>query len=166
MARISGDHRKLAHWLLHRDCSIAVIKQKDEFPGDGEEVEDADKSAVGWTSLQFIEWQASKLGAALLIPKIAAIHSIYSIQIGLSVPLRQGVIYENKEPEGRAESDRHLGLVAQEFGVSKTVARIRLTDLSLYHQQQQRPYRTGRAENPFLSIGRDFGSPPEREPMD
>ena len=149
---------EFAHWLLHRDCEIAAIKLQEKFPDDSDEAENPDKLDSGWTSLQFIEWQASKFAAALLIPKMAAIRAIYSVQTDLSIPLRKGVIYENTTAGGRAESEQQLELVAKIFEVSKTVTRIRLADLSLYHQQTPKSRPASGPGNHFSQLGKNIRS--------
>lgn len=139
---------EFAHWVLHRDCAIAAIRAKKSFPEDG--TEEAEFSNLRWTSLQWIEWQASKLVAAMLIPKAAAIIAIWTVQSELAINTRKGLLYENSNLSGRVETMAQLSRVSEMFGVSKTVAKIRLRDIGLYHQQTPSEIRTNRsARNPF-----------------
>jgi Zn-dependent peptidase ImmA (M78 family) len=127
---------EVAHWLLHRDCKIAAIRAGESFPDDDEQTEQIDAADIGWTSLQWIEWQANKLAAALLIPKEPAIQAIYSLETELGINTQKGIIYENPTPGSRIETYTLLDRIAALFGVSKTVTRIRLTDLQLFQKQK------------------------------
>lgn len=150
---------EVSHWLLHRDCNITAIKEREQFPDDDDETEDIDKSLQGWTALQWLEWQASKLAGALLIPRLAAHLTLVGLQkdMGFSES-RLGVIYENSSAEGRAESAEQIEWVAKLFDVSKTVTRIRLSNLGLYRKQDGEPSRVGKAHNPFGSLTALIGS--------
>lgn len=150
---------EVAHWLLHRDCDITAIKEREQFPDDDDETEDLDKSVQGWSALQWLEWQASKLAGALLIPRLAVRNTLVSVQkeMGFSQN-RLGVIYENSSTEGRAESLEQIERIAKLFDVSKTVTRIRLSTLGMYRKQDSDPNRMGKAHNPFNSLTALLGS--------
>ncbi len=150
---------EVAHWLLHRDCDITAIKEREQFPDDDDETEDIDKSAQGWTALQWLEWQASKLAGALLIPRLAAHNTLVGLQkdMGFSQN-RLGAIFENSSTEGRAESAEQIEWIAKLFDVSKTVTRIRLSNLGMYKKQDGEPCRVGKAHNPFSSLSALIGS--------
>lgn len=144
---------EVAHWLLHRDCDIAAIRSNENLPDDDEETEQIDASLTTWTSLEWIEWQANKLAAALLIPTRAAINAIYALQGDMAINTRKGIIYKNSGVQGSIETHAQIIKIAALFGVSNTVARIRLKDLGLYHEQvpsKQQPDRM--PQNPFSSI--------------
>lgn len=149
---------EFAHWLLHRDCSITIIKGREQFPDDGDETEGIDKSILGWSAIDWLEWQASKLAGALLIPRLAAYNSIVGLQREMGITVRHGIIYENPTPESRAESEEQIERIAKFFDVSKTVTRIRLADLGMYQQQVNEPARTGKTHNPFTSVTTLMGS--------
>ncbi len=148
---------EFAHWLLHRDCSITAIKDREQFPDDGDESEGIDKFILGWSATDWLEWQASKLAACLLMPKVATQNTLAGVQREMDIPVRRGIIYENLTPQGRAESDEQITWVAKLFDVSKTVARIRLADLGMYEQQEKKIERVGKAHNPFTSINPLWG---------
>lgn len=150
---------EVAHWLLHRDCDISAIKEREQFPDDDDETEDIDKSVQGWTALQWLEWQASKLAGALLIPRLAAHNTLVGLQkeMGFSQN-RLGAIFENSSTEGRAESAEQIEVIAKLFDVSKTVTRIRLSNLGIYKKQDAEPSRVGKAHNPFKSMSALIGS--------
>lgn len=149
---------EVAHWLLHRDCSITSIKEREQFPDDGEDAEEIDKSVLGWSALHWLEWQASKLAGALLIPRAAAHNTIIGLQNNMGIALNRGIIFQNPTPESRAESEEQIEWVAKLFDVSKTVTRIRLADLGMYQRQVDEPVRIGRAHNPFASVTTLLGS--------
>jgi len=128
---------EFAHWLLHRDCSIHATREKEQLPDDGDDAEDIDQSVLGWSGLEWLEWQASKLAAALLIPSVAVRIAILPMQRDMGIVLNQGIIFENPTPGNRLECEEQIARVAKSFDVSKTVTRFRLLNLGFYPRRRQ-----------------------------
>jgi hypothetical protein len=127
---------ELGHWLLHRECNISAMKERELFPEDDEYAEEFSSSVdPAWSSLDFIEWQASTFAAAVLLPFAAACAAILEVQEQLGIAMLKGVIYENVTPEGKALADQQVKAVAERFDVSQMATRIRLKNCKLYHEQ-------------------------------
>lgn len=125
-----------AHWLLHRDVSVGRIRSAEATFDDDESREQQGHPGFSRSPMEWIEWQASTLAAALLIPSTTAPVSIAEIH-EVEIPTRRAplVIYCNTSPEGRTETSIKLGIFGAKYGVSKTVAKIRLKRLGLYVEQ-------------------------------
>jgi Zn-dependent peptidase ImmA (M78 family) len=127
---------EVAHWILHRDCSIATIRENSAMPDDDDATTEAITLPIDRTPLQWVEWQASALAAAMLIPEVAANLAVNRVHKQIFQTIRQpDVIYNNMTPGNVLEASTKLGLVADMFCVSKTVATIRLKHLKLYEEQ-------------------------------
>lgn len=129
---------EIAHWILHRGCAIKDLRNKDAMPDDDVSMDNPPVPVFERTPLQWIEWQASALAAAILIPEEAAKLAVRAAHRSQFQTRRQnGLIYNNGSPSAVLEADVKLGLVAEMFGVSKTVTRIRLKHLELYEEQDR-----------------------------
>lgn len=128
---------EFAHWVLHRDCDLIKIRASDSFPSDDEQTETRPAPKNTRPSMDWIEWQANYLAASILIPPIAAVNCIIDIHTN-ELPTNRQIrrIYKNLNQP--AEAEHALSLVAQRFGVSKTVMRIRLKAIGLYEEQKPR----------------------------
>jgi Zn-dependent peptidase ImmA (M78 family) len=82
------------------------------------------------TDRQWIEWQANKFAAALLLPRPILKRTLVAIQNILEVP-NPGHIYVDDQPANLRDFDATIAQLSAHLGASKTMVRIRLTDLDL-----------------------------------
>lgn len=129
---------EFAHWLLHRDCPLKELREAESFPDDDAERESMNHPRWSRGPLEWIEWQANALASAILVPRQQAAIAVLNVNAThFPTHRQQHLIFKNLTPAGRGEADIKLGVVAEAFGVSKTVTRIRLSRLGLYQEQPQ-----------------------------
>lgn len=112
---------------------------RDQTRDQLEDDEPIADSILGWSALEWLEWQANKLAGIILMPASAILLAIEKVQNQEGIVRQRGRIFQNHSQQGKLEASRHLALVANEFQVSKTVAKIRLSDLQLFEIQPSPP---------------------------
>ncbi|MFN8286915.1 MAG: ImmA/IrrE family metallo-endopeptidase [Chitinophagales bacterium] len=116
---------ELGHFVLHRKI-IFEIGEYDRFIEIDEEME-AEQDDRYW-----LEWQANKFAAALLMPQKTFSQALIAIQkeIGLS---KTGFIYLSKERYSQQDYRQTVDALAIVYGVSKSQIQYRLRSLDLIH---------------------------------
>jgi hypothetical protein len=126
---------EIAHFVLHRTISLKALRVRGE-----PEITDTDRELTvdqieGANPRTWIEWQANKFAASLLLPRITFPHALRKRQMELGIRRNLGVLYIDRHGANRREVPTMLEHLARFFQVSKTVVRIRLTELNLLMEQ-------------------------------
>jgi Zn-dependent peptidase ImmA (M78 family) len=119
---------EIGHYVLHRHLDPKLI-------GDDRPLVDTRRElffirTAAKSDRQWIEWQANKFAAALLLPRPILKRSLVAIQNVLEVP-NPGQIYVDDQPANLRDFEATIAHLSAQLGASKTMVRIRLNDLQL-----------------------------------
>lgn len=131
---------ELGHWLLQRHRPIRLAEDapvsesmEDTIanfflqPGNGPQ-----------TTKQWVEWQANRFAASLVMPHKALRQAMVRINLDAGVnQSRAGYIYINLSAQGRSDARARLHLIAMKFLVSPRQVELRLESLGLLRRQME-----------------------------
>lgn len=144
----SGQYRftlahELGHFYLHQKINLtALVDGKPEILDTANDI----ISGAGGRrrTREWIEWQANRFAAALLVPEPTARKSLISIQTQEGVTRRMGTLWLDKQKANRRIYRQSVQRMTKTFSVSKTVIKYRLDELGIvHHQTDGMPTRVG-----------------------
>jgi len=128
----AGAH-EIGHWFLHRHRPIIEDDKQQPIGALEDDTitlqyhhEHASRTSRAW-----IELQANKFAAALLMPQQMMREAIILIQEDMGITRNQGVVYVNPDADSQRDFKALLTHFQEIFGTSKTALRYRLENLGM-----------------------------------
>jgi Zn-dependent peptidase ImmA (M78 family) len=119
---------EIGHYVLHRHLDPSRIGDDRPLIDTRDELFFIRTAAK--TDRQWIEWQANKFAAALLLPRPILKRALIAAQDKLDMP-KPGSIYVDDQPRNLRDFETVIRQLSAQLGASKTMIRIRLIDLKL-----------------------------------
>jgi len=119
---------EIGHYALHRTIDLRRISRRDSLVDT--RIELFRTRTAGWSDAHWIEWQANKFAAALLLPKPILNRALLTIQNDLAIP-RCGQIYVDDQPQNLRDFRTIMAYLASRLGALKSMILYRLSDLGL-----------------------------------
>jgi Zn-dependent peptidase ImmA (M78 family) len=130
-----------AHFLLHRN--VRVSKQAYHFRDTERDFESGHKKLT--SPGDWIEWQANRLAAGLLMPRTAVLLGLQAVQRDIGIVRNIGRIYVDSQPQNTIDYGVICCRLSEIFQVSNMSVRCRLSDLDLVQFSADSEVRTIRS---------------------
>jgi Zn-dependent peptidase ImmA (M78 family) len=161
---------EIGHWVLHRHRKIALEnKKKESITIDIIEIDQAGKehfnnliavneskelkSNIFTTNLQWVEHQAKKFAAFLLMPRSMFIKALNVIQEEMGINTNKGLVYIDNNRYNNRDYKKLLNELHNIFGTSKISIEYQLSDLKRLIDARKRPVDL---RNELVKLGNEF----------
>jgi Zn-dependent peptidase ImmA (M78 family) len=112
---------ELGHLLLHRQYF-----EDDQTPYDSSEIED--EIPVN----KQLEWQANRFASELLLPHFTVQLQVFRASKTIGITHNLGKVILDEKRHNYSDVQSIIGDISRTFGVSRTVAKIRLKELDIF----------------------------------
>lgn len=117
---------EIGHLILHRKLTIVY-----EFPGEIIGANSIEFKEDNHTDADWMEWQANRFGAALLMPKPIFAAKLLQAKQKMNNTSRPYHLFVNDHPQSLSEYFLIIDDLSSFFGVSHTAVKIRLATLGM-----------------------------------
>ncbi len=112
---------ELGHLILHRQYF-----EDDQTPYDSSEIED------GIPVDKQLEWQANRFASELLLPRLTVQLQVFRASKTIGITHNLGKVILDEKRHNYSDVQSIIGDISRTFGVSRTVAKIRLQELNIF----------------------------------
>ncbi len=122
---------EIAHFVLHRRITLEAL-------GGGKELEISDTSRhlvldqiQGDSPRSWLEWQANKFAASLLLPRFTVPRAVRNKQSEMGIARGLGTIFLDGQPANRDDYHSIMSHLELVYNVSRAAIRLRLRELNI-----------------------------------